>query len=487
MLKHKKQHSQLNNKGMTLVEVIVSVTLLVLVSGFILSSFVASMRAASKSRDLHRATTVAQNIMEGINLKTAEELAYQFNYPKRYDAAGNPIENFSVYPLAKFKYGIDNSVGELFETTDMSGNVVLEKASASRSLTEYNALLADPVTNSYMISATASAYMNDLTSNSYEFLQDMDKKYIYYMRHIENDGRYFDAKITLSAKNYTLGGSSGITANDDLLISVPTIDSTYDAVEVMGKTYDEKARTQLAILEGEIVDESELHRTIEVVIDDALVPGGAHRTRVDVNYYYSFDKDDGTISASMKVEENTPFYNEGNESTRPLRSIYLYYYPLYKAGSNTDTIVVKNPDNIDVELYVIKQETGSLSSDQLRQKEIEYKVTFNVVETTDSADGNSHITLHTNWNENLYAVYSPVVLPTVNQVILRKNGIPVSESKFRKTDLKNKQASDRMYDVKVEVYAAEEKASTTDFINTSPADFFKADNHLFTFESSLCQ
>ena len=97
MLKRNNQNRKLNNKGMSLVEIIVTVTILALVSGILLSSFVSVMRTSAKSRDVHRATTVAQNIMEGINLKTAQEMAYQFNYPIRKDGEGNNINNFKLY------------------------------------------------------------------------------------------------------------------------------------------------------------------------------------------------------------------------------------------------------------------------------------------------------------------------------------------------------------------------------------------------------
>lgn len=487
MLKLHKQHTKLNNKGMSLIEVVVSITLLALVSGVILSSLVASMRAAAKSRDLHRATTVAQNIMEGIKLKTAEEMAYQFNYPVLADAGGNPVDNFSVYPATRFQYNISNSVGELYEGTDAEGNPVLKKASNAVPLIQYEAYMVNPTLNATLIAATQSAYVEDIKVHSYEFIKDNDKKYMYYMRNIENDGKYFNAKITLSAKNYTSAGSSGITANDDLLISVPTIDSSYDAVEVMGSNYDDMAMHQLTLAEGEDATEDELHRVIEVVIDDAVMPGGSHRTRVDVNYLYSFDKNDGSISGSFKVKESTPFYNEGNEETRPLRSIYLYYYPLYEDGSNSDAIVVKNPDNVDVELYIIKQQDATLSDDQLRIKENNYDVIFNVEETTTNVGGRSHITLHTNWDENLYAVYSPVALPSPNQATFRRNNVTVSDTIFARTDIRNKSASDRMYDVRVEIYSSEKASNEGDFLAIAPSDYFKAENHLFTFESSICQ
>ena len=191
MLKRNRQNKKLNNKGMTLVEIIITITILTLVSAFILSAFVSSMRAATKSRDVHRATTVAQNIMEGINLKTAEELAYQFNYPVTSDGTNN-VDNFSVYPASMFQHGTNYSVGELTQWVDpITSAVTLELAGTHRSLSEYDAL-----TDAYEIATTASAYMSDITSNSYDFLKDSDGKYIYYMRNIKNDGRYYNAKIT---------------------------------------------------------------------------------------------------------------------------------------------------------------------------------------------------------------------------------------------------------------------------------------------------
>lgn len=488
MLKRDKQHRKLNNKGMTLVEVIVTITILVLVSGFILSSFVSAMRAATKSRDLHRATTVAQNVMEGINLKTAEELAYQFNYPTILDTTGTvEMNNFSVYPSTMFQYETKYSVGELREEVDASGNITLKVPGEYRSLTEYNALLMDKVTNAYSIANTASAYMSDMTTDTYEFLQDVDGKYIYYMRNMESDGAYYNAKITIDGSSYRASGTSSIDANSEKLVSIPTIDSTYDAVEVMAYNADELALNELAVLEpSETVERSKLHRIITITVDDALMPGNIHRTKVDVDYDYYFDKADGTMSRIYPHESHT-WDNTGYETSKQLRNIYFYYYPLYKEGSSTDTIVFNNPDNLDIELYVIKQEGFGLSQNEIRTKEQSYKVTFNVNETTLNSVGNSHVTLHTNWNENLNAVYSSTALPEINQVEFRRNGIVVTKDTFQMTDIKNKQESDRMYDVTIEIYKSEKADVFSDFSGADISTWFTEDNHLITMTSSISQ
>ena len=179
MLKRDKQHTKLNNKGMTLVELVVSVTILVLVAGFILSAFVSAMRTSKKSRDLHRATTVAQNIMEGINLKSAEELAYQFNYPILQDSSGADVQNFTVYLPSMLQYSAKESVGELYATTNASGDPILAKVSPM-TLAQYKAYDVDPVGNRDLMQPAASAYMSSLSSDTYDFLKDTDGKYYYY-------------------------------------------------------------------------------------------------------------------------------------------------------------------------------------------------------------------------------------------------------------------------------------------------------------------
>lgn len=496
MVKQGKQHTKLNNKGMTLVELIVSVTVLVLVSAFILSAFVTAMKMSAKSRNLHRATTVAQNVMEGINLKSAEELAYQFNYPIIKDSSGTQIANFGAYPTKTLQYAVDKSVGELYVETDGSGNVTYNKVNAI-SLSQYEYLKEDPLNNASAIAAAGSAYMANLSAGKYDFLADTEGKYCYYIRNLESDGAYYNARITLDASAYRSTGSSSLNSNSEQLISVPTIDSTYDAVEVMGSDYDDKAIVRLEQLSGKTVDKEHLRRTIKITVSDALMGTGSYRTKIDVEYIYACDlngdgigddldgdgltKDDEFV---MKVA--SPFDNTGAEDEQQLRNLYLYYYPLYDysgLGVN-DYITIDNSNNKDFEVYIIKQESGSLTQTQLRDKESHYEVSFNVVETTNNSVGNSHITLHTNWDENLYAIYASGFVPAVNQASYNRNGVWVNKDTFQTTDLKNKQTKDRIYDVTVEIFSSEKAASLSEFQNENVSDWFSSDKHLVTITGS---
>ena len=490
MLKGNKHIKKLNNKGLTLVELIITITVLSLVSGFILSAFVSAMRTSAKSRDVHRATTVAQNIMEGINLKTAEELAYQFNYPVTKDNLGANIDNFGVYPTTMFEHGASNSVGEMIEWVDpVTGDASWELVSASRSLSEYKAL-----TDAYDIAKTKSAYMSDITSGNYEFLKDTNGKYVYYMRNIRNDGRYYNAKITLDASAYKAGGSAGLDVNNDLIISVPTIDSTYDAVEVMKDDLDSETFIQKQMdYPGESVEKEDLYRTIEITIDNDLMAGITphYRTTVKVDYWYYIKKDDNSFTVPIPgIGTNTVFDNDGNEAEKQLRNLYLYYYPLYTSTLSEckDTIIVNNNDDMDIDLYVIKQEPAdsTITQSEMEVKELTYGVTFKVNESSFTSAGKSHIRLFSNWNENLGTIYSGNHYST-NQAKFIRNNVPTTQDMFSMNDIKNKQAQDRIYDVTVDIYQSDSMDAGTFTASTLPSEWFKDENHLMTITSSISQ
>lgn len=484
ILKRSKQHKKINNKGITLVELIVAITILMLVSGTLLSAFVSSMRMSKKSRDLHRATTVAQNVMEGIKLKTAEDLAYQFNYPVVKDNAGNDVSNFTVYFSNMFEHSANmkDSVGELYPTTDISGNPILAKTN-SITLAEYEALKNDETTNAAAIAKASSAYTSNLSTEYFDFLQDTDGKYYYYLRNLENDGSYYNAKIIIDASPYRNPGSSSINVNSEQLISVPTINSTYDAVEVMGD-YDQQALTEFQ-LECGAVNENQIHRTITIKVENDPVLGAVDRTTVKVYYHYEYVY--GGVTKVVDYD-SIAFDNTNNEDIQKLRNVYLYYYPSYGRTDMAyrDDIVIENYDNKDMEVYIIKQEDINLTQGALTTKEIGYKVDFNVRESTTNAAGNSHVALRTNLNQNLADIYTGATTSTT-QVNFAYNGTFATSDTYQMKDIRNKQAMDRMYNITVEIYESESISDLATFQSADVSTWFKDENHLITITGSSSQ
>ena len=483
MLKRNKQHKKLNNKGITLVELIISITILMLVSGTLLSAFVVSMRMSKKSRDLHRATTVAQNVMEGIKLKSAEELAYQFNYPVVKDSSGNDVSNFTIYlpNMFQFSGNMNASVGELYAITNGAGEPVFGKTSAV-TYAEYEALKVDEAANAVAIAQASSAYVSNLSTDYYDFLKDKDGIYYYYLRNLENDGIYYNVRVKIDGSAYRNTGSSSINSNSEKLISVPTIDSTYDAVEVMGN-YDQQALTEFQLDCG-AVNANKIHRTITVKVENAPTILAVDRTIVKVLYHYEYTYNGVLYEADY---DTIAFDNTDNETIQQLRNVYLYYYPSYDRSSSAyrDDIVIENYGNKDMEVYIIKQEDITLSQGVLNSKEINYKVDFNVKETTTNAAGKSHIVLRTNWNQNLADIYTGVST-TTNQVMWAYNNAYTTKDQYQTEDIKNKQEKDRMFDITVDVYESK-SMSEADFQNADISTWFNEDNHLITVTSTSSQ
>ncbi len=135
MLKAKQRHQEAkpslkkNNKGVTLVEVLVAVAILVAVTVPLLNSFVSVAKVNAKSNRTQNATGVAQNIFEGIKQFGVKE-TYQECNPKnfdrskfriipidhsqnfgvsnlqtKYETSGDKVENYFQFDMTKISYG----------------------------------------------------------------------------------------------------------------------------------------------------------------------------------------------------------------------------------------------------------------------------------------------------------------------------------------------------------------------------------------------
>lgn len=75
----KKRNIKRNNKGTSLVELLVSIVILSMVIVPLLTSFVVSAKMNAKAKEVHNATMLAQNVMEGLKIETIESLELQYD------------------------------------------------------------------------------------------------------------------------------------------------------------------------------------------------------------------------------------------------------------------------------------------------------------------------------------------------------------------------------------------------------------------------
>ena len=90
------KHTKASNAGFSLVELLIAVVILAIIAIPMLHMFVTSTKVNVKSRQMLRATTVAQDIMEGLKAYTLEEVRAQFAPPEGAN------ENTYYYPSNGF-------------------------------------------------------------------------------------------------------------------------------------------------------------------------------------------------------------------------------------------------------------------------------------------------------------------------------------------------------------------------------------------------
>ena len=191
---------------MTLIELLVAITMLALITTPFLNSFIVSVRNNYKARHVLRATTVGQNLMEGLKAFSVEDICRQINLDTE--------ENTKLYLPGRYleHQELENAAGE--------------KSSV----------------------------------NGDEFIETASHKYVFGIRGIEEDGILYDARILLDASGYR--GVPGQSYNDGYTLDIHKMSEETDVIYSLPKSKD-------AEIEGEeyIEGNGNLKRTFHVVVE----------------------------------------------------------------------------------------------------------------------------------------------------------------------------------------------------------------------------
>lgn len=430
---------QTDNRGMTLVELLVAIVLLAIVVVPLLHTFVSSARANQKARERLRLTTAAQDIMEGLKADSVEELAYQFNYPDVTHAA-NPdimVENEFHVLRRSLISGVPQEVRvELNEgTREVSGISDVDAGETDED--------------------KAPSVRSSDGGVSYEFTEKPSGKYFFTMDNVTLQNVQFDALIEVDATRYRSGGSittDSARHNEKEVIDITGMDTRYDAFYVqpadMTATVVQEMNAKFS--PAVALTSKDLSMEIEVSISDTPSPGGKNLTKAKVIY---------TFTTDVKPPETVPYEYQkeydffSNYATgAELRNIYLFYFPLYEArkvsGIAEDKITYKNPDSVPATFYIVKQQPASTIG--LSAKEVAYHCRFNLEEP----GGTAPITqFRTNLKTNLFDVYTPAATPVpLTGIHYEFNGTPMDEDLVG--TLSGEEVIDRVFDVTIDLYRA---------------------------------
>lgn len=428
--------SKLNNKGMTLVELLVAIAILAIIVGPFLHAFISSMRTNAKARDALRTTTVAQDITEGLKAYTVEDLCYQFNYPDK---------DFRIVHKATVK---PDSIEELlYDGTDYSAADPSVKP-------------ADPETQAH-----AGVYSDD-GGDTYEYLGQTSGKYYFAMNGISYQKGSYDALISLNAVPYRGGTSKSISPNEAKVISLDKMDVTQDGFFIQDPDFDQKIVDEMNTTAQEnanTVSTNTTARTITVTISSEKKLLEKEKIKATISYNYVGGIVGDTTADPIEYDETNVMFNNVETGTS-LRNLFLCYYPLYQDWKS-DTIVINNPDNVPVNFYLVKQ-IDSTKPMQIYEELYRMELYLNEDPLTGSID-DSVTNFCTNLNQNL------MTKTEVAQVKFYYNGVVTDFDKLKVKNLTNSSERDRLYDISVDIYK-----------EGAAAAGYPADQKLLTFDGS---
>ena len=427
-----------DNRGITLVELIVSIAILALIVLPFLNAFVTATKTNVKARNKMNATHLATNIMEGIENNSMKTMAYQFNYPSEgFDLAdGFDMADGSNAKELYYKNGKYTDV-KRFEDV-MNAHPEAENL--------------DKWMTSSIHKKNNTAFLGD--TSSWKFVENKEHKYYFWMTDVKSGTKKYNAMVTVDGKGEANSKVEQYNAIDKVA-DMSAMDSNYDCMSSDVATIEELMNTLKNRGYSDIESNKDsISRTITLDIT------GGSSTKVTVSYSYKFTSG-GQMhvfpeDAAMKqMYTSVIFDNTSNTANRTLKNIYLFYKPWYTSTANSDwisckdTIIINNNDKIDCTVNIVKQNYDDKSSDD----EDKYRMYVRVNEKGNNT-GNAHVSICTNLDTNMKNPDSKSkTQPQQAKYMFNSNNTQSTVKKSIKIDdLTKSKTVERLYNVTVDIY-----------------------------------
>lgn len=384
-----------DNRGVSLVELLVAVCIMAIIAIPLLHSFVTSYQVNARSRQTMRATTLAQNEMEIFEKEKIADLSdpNKFAYVDTTREDGYHVTEGAdgCYTFSRLGIINDKSGRQEFDVY-----VTLNPRRASSSDKYYTQNTTNVLSMNTISALDSGTYIQRIRTENNEV--DLDTVAYNYF----NTNKKPSASATVDQ----------IKQNTKRTI---TIDITKETREI-GVITTAKV-------------------TYDYVCSTSIVP-----------------EDKKTYQSEQVIYNNAQTMDEyGNP--RELKSIYLFYAPRYGITDmdKQDTIVVNNTAGVASDIYLIRQELLKAGDTQVEPTPMNYQAHFKINDGVDGTTGKCAATYHTNLNVNstpAEGLGSQVDIQLNNMGITRDNAIQaMGLHNLGDTSQKN-----RIYEMTVDVY-----------------------------------
>jgi len=357
-----------NNKGFTLVELILAMTVLAIIVIPLLRAFVASALTNNKAAKVQRATACAQNFIENLKSSTVSDMALSV-YGYSADEKGKSIAGF---PVSSFT-GKDSSGGSTeisaFEATSSAPGLYIETNRPCVTETTLGGKFRSPDTEG--------------------------EKLCFVFPNVTQNGKDYDIVLDMESgkvsEEVTAGSMSKKTC---LYFAQPNgqADEAASRFETANTAYANKPGKRTALLNKNQF-EQRMKRTVTM---DIVPDGSSVKVTLTADYYidpgYTENDERHYTVIETSVHDNT----DGG-----LASVYYFFYPLYDNSSNIrDSFVINNTEDLDLDIYLISMENTDYSAENM----MKYRSKVTVKEKmpqTEYQGANARTEIHTGLMSNV--------------------------------------------------------------------------------------
>lgn len=337
-MRDRKSSNQLNNKGFSLIELLVAIVILAIIVVPLLHSFVTSIRTNAKSRSNMHGTSIAEDILEKYEAYTIDEMAEQYLGDAAYtltDGAGNSLADLAA-------------VDAVLEQAD--GTLIVNGKDSTTTSTTYDVRITlspstDTVADGSSINAKELVDLLNLSGTLNAVYEDD-----------ENEAIQAYESIAVQAGKLT---ADQIALLDDGTVDTATKDSVKNTLlNVAGNTTRE---ITVNLSTNRVVANKSEKDAQGNVTGTNTYDADAYLVTASVVYTYQ-DSANSTIytypqsgASSHIIFSNEDAVRNGADST--LANIIFCISPRYESGGSqaADKIIVKNPNNIESNFLLVLQ------------------------------------------------------------------------------------------------------------------------------------